>query len=296
MSKLLHQKYLRWVMLFPAVALAAALAAALIPAAAYPAWRHLSPVLAGEGWDYRVFRTDIERVSALARNAQGELFVSREFADGQGDILKLGASGQLETVLGGLSKPDGLALYRDALVVGQEGGRQPVLLLRGANSEALFDSDSVEGVASDGRYLYAIEDRQQGRLLRYEPASGEVVTLREGLDRGEAITACADGRLFYTEKKHGWVKQWQAGGEDRLVQAGLNEPGFLLCSSEGLWITEDATHMARVLLLDPAGQLQVVLDHLRSVQTIIAWTPGHYLLAEQGRQRILELSRLPNGS
>lgn len=283
-----RQKYQWWMMLL--------LGVAFIPAVGYPAWRHLYPVVASGGWEYRVFHEDIPRVSALARDSQGDLFISQEFDAGRGGILKRSADGSLRQVMSGLSKPDGLALYQDALVVGQEGGEFPVQLLRGDQVEPLFRSDNVEGIASDGQYLYAIEDKDQGRLLRYDPAKGEMVTLREGLDRGEAITACADGRLYYTEKKKGWVKQWQASGKDTLVQTGLNEPGFLLCSAEGLWITEDATHMARVLLLGPSGQLQVVLDHLRSVQTIIAWKPGHYLLAEQGRNRILELNRLPNGS
>ncbi|WP_256657367.1 strictosidine synthase family protein [Pseudomonas sp. 2FE] len=284
----LRPKFRRWLMLF--------VVTALVPALAYPAWRHLCPVLAAPGWDYRVFHDGIERVSALVRDAQGALFISQEFADGKGTILRRSTDGSLKAVLSGLSKPDGLALYRDGVAVSQEGGRLPVLLLQGNQAEPLFSADNVEGVASDGHYLYAIEDKKLGRLLRYDPSNGEVVTLRDGLDEGEAITACADGRLFFTEKKKGWIKQWQATGEDKLVQANLNEPGFLLCSADGLWITEDATHMARVLLLDPAGQLQVILQHLRSIQTIIALEPGRYLLAEQGRNRILEIKRLPNGS
>lgn len=284
----LRQKHLRWPLLV--------LAAALVPAMAYPAWRHLYPVAAGNGWAYRVFHAQIPRVSALLRDEQGGLFISQEFARGKGSILRRSSDGELQTVLDGLSKPDGLALFRGGVAVGQEGGRFPVLLLQGDRAAALFESDRVEGIASDGHYLYAIEDKENGRLLRYEPGSGEAVTLRDGLSEGEGVAACADGRLYYTEKAKGWVKQWQASGEDRLVQAGLDDPGFLLCSAEGLWITEDTTHMARVLLLDPAGQLQVVLDHLRSVQSIIALAPGRYLLAEQGRNRILELNRLPTGS
>lgn len=288
MPKQLRQKYLRWLMLV--------LGASLVSTSGYAAWRHLFPVVASKGWGYQVFHADIPRVSALVRDAQGALFISQEFSDGKGTILKRATDGSLKTMLSGLSKPDGLALYDGGVAVGQEGGTFPVLLLRGDRTESLFGADDVEGLASDGHFLYAIEDKKLGRLLRFDPVSGEVVTLRDGLDEGEAITACADGRLFYTEKAKGWVKQWQATGEDTLVQAGLNAPGFLLCSADGLWITEDATHMARVLLLDPAGHLQVILNHMRAVQTIVASTDGSYLVAEQGRDRILELTRLPNGS
>ncbi len=288
MSMQLRHKYLRWLML--------ALGISLVSAIGYPAWRHLYPVAVSQGWGYQVFHADIPKVSALVQDEQGALFISQELSDGKGSILKRERDGSLTTMLSGLSKPDGLALYGGGVAVGQEGGKFPVLLLRGNQTEPLFGADDVESLASDGHFLYAIEDKKLGRLLRFDPLSGEVVTLRDGLDEGEAITACADGRLFYTEKSKGWVKQWQASGADTLVQAGLNAPGFLLCSADGLWITEDATHMARVLLLNSAGQLQVILDHMRAAQTIIATTPGNYLVAEQGRDRILELNRLPNGS
>ncbi|MCY1507108.1 hypothetical protein D9M68_413740 [compost metagenome] len=80
-------------------------------------------------------------------------------------------------------------------------------------------------------------------------------------------------------------------GQDPLALRGLREPGFLLCNREGLWITEDATHMARVLLLDAQGDLNVVLSHLHSPQTIVEASPGRCLVAEQGRNRVLELQR-----
>lgn len=267
----------------------------VVPGLAYPAWRHFYPVTASSDWQYQVFKADIDRVSALALDARGRLYISQEFSDGKGTILRQNRDGSLKTVLHGLSKPDGLAAFGHGVAVSQEADKLPLLLLQGDTTEPLFSSDSVEGIASDGHYLYVIQDKQRGRLLRYDPSNGEVVTLREGLSEGEAVTVCADGRLFYSEKKKGWIKQWQASGEDVLVQAGLNQPGFLLCTADGLWITEDSTHMARLLLLDSSGELQVVLQHLRSAQTIIAVAPGRYLLAEQGRQRILELKRRPHG-
>ena len=50
--------------------------------------------------------------------------------------------------------------------------------------------------------------------------------------------------------------------------------------------------MARLLLMDKSGTQHVVLDHLRSPQTLLPVAPRRYLLAEQGRNRILELNRL----
>ena len=52
------------------------------------------------------------------------------------------------------------------------------------------------------------------------------------------------------------VGTWIGNGADVLVLEQLNAPGFLMCNDEGLWITEDATHRARLLLLDRTGSLQ----------------------------------------
>lgn len=257
----------------------------------YASWRQFYPVTAAAGWEVQVYRDEIPMVSALALDGQGGLYISQEIASGKGKILKLTPDGDLTEILSGLSKPDGQVIFRGGLVTGQEGGKLPVLWLRNGQTETLFEGNGIEGIATDGQVLYAIEDARPGRLLRFTPDSGELSVLRDGLDDGEGVSLCADGRLFYTEKRQGWVKQWQAKGPDIVVADGLNAPGFVQCTTDGLWITEDATHMARVLLLDTSGQLQVILTHLRSAQTIIPLAAGSYLLAEQGRQRILKLAR-----
>ena len=257
----------------------------------YASWRQFYPVSAAAGWKVQVYRDDIAMVSALALDGRGGLYVSQEISGGKGKILRLAADGSVSEALTGLSKPDGQVMFRGGLVTGQEGGALPVLWLRDGKAETLFAATNVEGIATDGQVLYAIEDARPGRLLRFAPDSGELTVLRAGLDDGEGVSLCADGRLFYTEKRKGWVKLWQADGPDIVVADGLNAPGYLQCTADGLWITEDATHLARVLLLDAAGKLEVVVKHLRSAQTIIPLSPGSYLLAEQGRSRILKLSR-----
>jgi hypothetical protein len=265
----------------------------LVPGAVlFLAWQHLFPVRAAEGWSYRIYRDDIPMVSAMVIDRHGDLYVSREFRQGKGVIFKLGADGLQRDIVTGLSKPDGLALFLDGIAISQEGGKFHVLLWREGKAEPLFMGDSVEGLASDGHVLFAIEDvKQNGRLLKYDPSKGETVTLREGLEEGEGVAVCPDGRLLYTEKKKGWVKQWRSGGEDRILVRGLREPGFLLCDADGLWITEDRTHRARLLLLDASGTLRTVLSHLRAPQTVLSIGEGRMLVAEQGRGRILELNR-----
>ncbi|MDH4557295.1 hypothetical protein E8F11_19310 [Pseudomonas sp. BN417] len=272
--------------------LLAGFALLLLVGASSPAWRHLYPAVAAPGWTYRVHLDAIERVSALVPDGKGGLYISQEMQDGKGMILRSGTDDGLRTVESGLSKPDGMIAYRGGVAFSQEQGKHPVSWMSGDGTRQLFSADSVEGLATDGHFLYAIEDLHgNGHLLRYDPETTSVTTLRSGLDEAEAVTICPDGRLFYSEKSRGQIRQLQADGPDPVVLDGLREPGFLLCNREGLWITEDATHMARVLLLDAQGDLNVVLSHLRSPQTIVEASPGHYLVAEQGRNRVLELQR-----
>lgn len=270
------------------------LALALLLSAAIPAWRHLYPVTVANGWSYLVHLDGIERISALVEDGQGGLFVSQEIQDAKGRILQVGPDGQPKHVVEGLSKPDGMVRYHDGVAFSQEQGKHPVLWMNEQGTRQLFNGDSVEGLATDGHYLYAIEDLHgTGRLLRYDFESDNVTTLRTGLDQAEAITYCPDGRLFYTEKVLGHVRQLMPDGSDPVVLKGLREPGFLLCNHDGLWITEDSTHMARVLLWEGMSNLNTVLSHLRSPQSIIETAPGRYLVAEQGRNRVLELDRIP---
>lgn len=255
-------------------------------------WRHFWPVAEAADWRYRVVADDLPVVSALAADNQGGFFASLELRHGKGRILQLGADGSRRTVKQGLSKLDGMVRYRDGIAYSQEEGDNPVRWWHGERDEPLFVGRDVEELATDGRYLYAIEDKPtDARLLRFDPDSGELTALRSGLEVAEGVTVCPDGRMFYVEKKRAWVKQLQADGHDKVVASGLNAPGFLMCDGAGLWITEDATHMARLLLLDPSGRLQVILSHLRSAQTILPFGDNRYLLAEQGRDRVLEITR-----
>lgn len=261
----------------------------------YQAWKHYYPVQIAAGWSLNVYREDIPMVSALAVDKLGNLYVSQEFNHGRGVIFRLTPDGARQDILTGLSKPDGMALYRDGIVASQEGGEQPVLWWKEGRTQTLFIDDNVEGLASDGRSLFAVEDlKRGGHLLKYDLETKEMAFLRDDLEESEGVAVCPDGRLFYTEKKKGWIKRFRPGNSDEIIVRGLRDPGFVMCNGDELWITEDLTHHARLLRLDASGKLETILSHLRSPQTVIALTPTRLLVAEQGRGRILELNRLSN--
>lgn len=261
--------------------------------AGFFAWQHYYPVTAGAGWRSSVHLDDVAMVSALDIGVDGKLYVTQEYGKGRGKLLRQEPDGTLRPVLDGLDKPDGLARFRDILLISQEGGDHPVLGLRDGNTAELFTASSIEGIAADAQRIYAIEDRKTGgRLLQYEPDTGQLTVLRSGLLEGEGVAVCPDGRLLYAEKATGRVMQYRSGQEDLVIQGDLNKPGFVRCDAEGLWIAEDATHGARLLLLDGQGVVHVVLSHLRSAQTVLPIGQHRYLVAEQGRKRILQFSRI----
>ncbi len=271
--------------------------AVLLAGAAFLLWQHFYPVEAAAGWSVRVYLDDLPKVSALAKDPEGNLFVSQEQSGRQGMVLVVDRDGRRQRVLEGLTKPDGLQSFKGGIAISQEVNDSPVILLRHSLTQVLFSGNSIEGLASDGHHLFAIEDRKAGgRLLKFDPTTGAVSTLREGLTEAEGVAICPDGGLFYSEKGRGWVRKYAEGGDDPIVAAALNQPSFLLCNAAGVWLTEDATHRARLLHIAPDGSIHTVLSGLRSGQTILEIGPGRFLVAEQGRGRILELTRVQNAA
>jgi len=274
----------------PRIALATT-AALLTATLGFFAWQSFYPVQASNGWGVEVLHRDVAKAASLLPQADGSLLVSRELDDGHGSILKITAQGERVVLIDNLSKPDGMVAAQGGWVFSQEGGHAPVSLSRDGQVTHLFDGESVQGLWNDGDYLYAIEDRKgNGRLMRYQWASGQLDVLRSGLTETEGLTRCADGRLLYTEKGTGKVRALSDDGQDPVVVEGLRHPTFLMCDQRGLWISEDNTHRARLLRIDADGTQHTVLTFLKAPQSIVPDGKGGYLLAEGGRNRVLQLT------
>lgn len=267
-----------------------ALALLVLAALGFFAWQSFYPVQASGDWRYQVVFRAVPKAASLAPLADGSVMVSQELRDSKGSIVRIHPDGQRETVVGSLSKPDGITPAQGGWVFSQEVGNAPVNLLKDGQVTALFTGINVQGLWNDGDDLYAIEDRKSdGRLMRYRWSDGSLSVLREGLRETESITRCSDGRLLYSEKQTGVIRQLTDDGSDPVVLDGLNHPTFLMCDQRGLWISEDSTHRARLLLVDAQGQQHTVLSFLKAPQSIVATDRGTLLLAEGGRDRVLEL-------
>ncbi|AGI24715.1 hypothetical protein H681_14225 [Pseudomonas sp. ATCC 13867] len=267
-------------------------AAALTVAAAvgFFIWQDFYPVQAAAGWNVQVLQREVKKAASIVPLADGGLLVSQELKDDQGNILRITPSGERKVVIDGLSKPDGLIAARGGWVFSQETDDRPVQMLKDGKLSTLFQGNSIQGLWDDGDALYAIEDRHDsGRLLRYRWSDGALSVVRERLDEAESITRCTDGRLLYTQKNRGAIRELRDDGHDPEILGGLNKPTFVMCDARGIWISEDSTHRARLLLWDGKGEPQTVLSFLKAPQTIVPDGKGGYLLAEGGRNRVLTL-------
>ena len=260
-------------------------------ALAFFAWQDFYPVQAANGWSVAVLHQNVQKAASLVPLADGGLLVSQELKKDKGNILRIAADGQRRIMVDGLSKPDGMIAAQGGWVFSQESNGRPVQLLKDGKITDLFMGQSVQGLWDDGENLYAIEDRREdGRLLRYRWSDGELTVLRDKLQETESVTRCTDGKLLYTEKKKGVVHQFSDDGKDPILLSGLNQPTFLMCDARGLWISEDSTHRARLLLWDGKGEPRTILSFLKAPQSIVPDGKGGYLLAEGGRDRVLQLT------
>jgi hypothetical protein len=267
------------------------LAAMLSLALCFFLWQYLYPVSAASGWDVRVAYDDIEKAAALELDANGNLVVSEELNHDKGRIISIAANNVRTPLLENLSKPDGMTTFDGALVFSQESRNKAVASLRDGVVTPLFHGDNVQGLFADGDTLYAIEDRKgNGRLWRYQASDKSLDVLRDNLNEAESIQICPNRQMYYTEKEKGVVRRLSTDETDPVVLSGLKEPSFLYCDARGLWISEDRTHRARLLLLDSSGTLNVILTFLKAPQELMPIGGSKYLLAEGGRNRVLEIT------
>ncbi|WP_434136811.1 hypothetical protein JQR88_23575 (plasmid) [Pseudomonas luteola] len=253
-------------------------------------WQSFYPVQSAEGWSYKVVYRDVPKAASLVPRQDGSLMVSQELRDRLGSIIRIYPDGRRETVVADLSKPDGMIPFRGGWVYSQEVDGVMVNFLKDGRVSPLFKGNSVQGLWGKGNHLYAIEDRKgNGRLLRYDWGDRALTVVRDNLNESESITRCTDGRMLYTQKARGVVRQLTEDLSDPVVLADLNQPTFLMCDERGIWISEDSTHRARLLLIDAQGNRQAVLSFLKAPQSIVRTAWGSYLLAEGGRDRVLEL-------
>ena len=244
-----------------------------------------------EDWQYSVLYTDLPEVSGLQSHGSS-IYVTFETRNYDGKLVSI-VDGNRSTVVSGLQKPDGLTTSLGSLVYTQEFGESPVYEVINGVPHGLFITDCAEGIDSTlNGDLYVVEDRLGGRVLKYERSTGKISELATDLESGEGICAMESGVVYFGERDKGIVYKIQDGEISEYLTA-LNSPGFLLCDdeSQSIWITEDRRNYGRLLHSSAPHQIKVMATGLSSPQAVTINSEGRLLLAEQGRNRVIQFER-----
>ncbi len=272
------------------------IAIALIAAYGVLAWQRFMWVTSANGWQYSIARDNLERITSLARLPDGRLLATlspdqaRE-EPGRGQLIELGSDTRGYTILADkLYKPDGLLPYNGGVVVTQEFAKQPVMFWHDGQLTPLMMLTKPESLAitTSGKWLI-VEDARNGKLVEIDPVSLTQTILYQGFEAGEGVCVGRDQRIFVVDNKRDALLEF-VNGNLNVIADGLYGPGFLHCTPDGIWITEDVTNRGRLLYYD-YKQLHVIARHLHSPQSALENADGSILVAEQGRSRLLRFTR-----
>lgn len=260
------------------------------------AWQRFMWVTTTEGWHYTVVQENMNRITSLARLPEGDVVATlspKQKAGGpaEGQLIQLeNANTSYRVLATQLHKPDGLLAYDGGIVATQEWPNQPVLYWYEGEMKSLMDLNAAESIAitAKGKWLI-VEDSANGRLLEIDPETHQQKTLYQGFEAGEGVCIGRDHRIFILDNKRNELLEF-VNGDMKSIADGLYHPGFLLCTDDGIWITEDVTSRGRLWFYDYA-KLQVIAHHLHSPQGVLLEKDHSILVAEQGRSRLLRFMR-----
>lgn len=247
-----------------------------------------------DGWEYQVYASELDEVSALALDGRGGMFVTLEKRHGEGQLVHL-KEGQVVRLLDGMNKPDGLLRRGERLYITNEAGEHGLFEYSQGLLRPIDGVVGGEGIAPAGaNQLLVIEDRKtDGRLMRIDERSGAIEVLLSGLNEAEGVCQDRSGDIYFVEKTASVLSRYR-NGEVAIAYEGLVKPAFLNCLADGtILITEDRTNFGR-LLRYKNGDLEVLASRLHSPQTVIVDGDGVLYLAEQRKKRILRINRSGN--
>lgn len=247
----------------------------------------------GKGWRFGVFQANLTEVDNLALAPDGTMYATQALAHDEGRVARI-QQWRAETFVADLNRPDGLLLRGKYLYVTEEVNEGRVLRIETGSGklEILATLHNPEGidVLRNGDLVVA-EDSVNGRLVRLHK-NGTVETIIAGLNRPEGIAVTKDGAIYIAETGTGRVLVYKNGTLNTVVD-DLDEPDQVEIAPDGaLWITED-TKPGRLLRFKD-GALETVMAGLLAPQGIAFGPNGTVYVAEQGRHRILAITRVEN--
>ncbi|HIG43621.1 MAG: hypothetical protein ABGY96_10550 [bacterium] len=266
-------------------------------------YQRFYPVQGHGSWVLQVVHENLEGVSAFVYIDE-DLYLVQEWTGGKfnGKLMLIDAQGSRTVLLENLKKPDGMSVYHGRPIFSQESGVHSLTRILEENipfslTQKFRNAEQIDVVQESGvEVIYVVEDLASGRLLKYFPQEERVETLLTGLQESEGVAVCADGSVLIAVKGTGEIHRVKPDGTHQVLLSGLNKPAGVSCSGDEFLIVEDTSHgnLYRGTLDNPEP-LEIIASHLRSAQSILKISPGHIMVSEQGRARIIEFREKASG-
>lgn len=208
-----------------------------------------------------VVATNLTAIDNLVVSRAGDLYATQE-RRWFGKLIKISRQGDVEILLTGLNRADGLLLHQDKLYVTEEvdQGRVIEYDLRRKTVTNLMRINRPEGidVLSTGELVIS-EDKNAGRLIKWSKKQGQQVLL-SGLNRPEGVCVSSEQTIYIAETGSGRILRY-VNGKLQPVLTHLNNPDQIECHQDGsLWISED-TDSGRLLRFKD-GNLEIIAKQL----------------------------------
>ena len=243
-----------------------------------------------DGYEYEVIVTGLRRIDNIARIPNGNLVATLEIKYPEGRLVHINREGRISTLLRGLNKPDGLRVMGDKLFIVEEADRGRLIEyhMPSGMHTTIAELNHPEGLAiiSDEE-LIVTEDKIDGKLLRVT-RSGDVQTMKSGLNRPEGVVVDKHGNIYIAETGSGSILLYKNGTTSTIVE-GLNEPDQLAIDHNGaLWITED--FIPGRLIRYQHGVSETIVNDLVAPQGIMI-DGEDILVAEQAWGRVVRIKK-----
>ena len=159
-------------------------------------------------------------------------------------------------------------------------------------SGAVYFSDSSRRHRPEAVHREALEARPSGRLLRYDPATGAVDHLLDGLFFANGVAVDPEERFVLVAETFAyrvtryWLRGPQAGRAEPFIEDLPGLPDGVSYSGEGIFNGEGIYWLA---LFAPRSRLLDALADWPSLRRLLAWLPAALLPAPERYGRVLGL-------
>ena len=159
-------------------------------------------------------------------------------------------------------------------------------------SGAVYFSDSSRRHRPEAVHREALEARPSGRLLRYDPVTGAVDRLLDGLFFANGVAVDPEERFVLVAETFAyrvtryWLRGPQAGRAEPFIEDLPGLPDGVSYSGEGIFNGEGIYWLA---LFAPRSRLLDALADWPSLRRLLAWLPAALLPAPERYGRVLGL-------